>query len=217
MPDTSSERAAAAAAGAAAAGVGAAAIAARTAAAPNARVGASPAARATGDGRRSATVATDVGSPPPRRREGALEILLHLRRRRVAILGGLRHRPQHDAIGLGRQRARRRAVARRNDVVGEVLRQHAHRRRRVERRHAGQHAVERRAEAVDVGARVERLAAHLLGRHVVRRADHLPARADRALGGAALAQLREPEVEHLRVLDASRRRTTIRFSGLRSR
>jgi hypothetical protein len=101
----------------------------------------------------------------------------------------------------GGQRAARRAITRRHDVVGEVLRQHAHRRRRVERRLARQHAIERRAQAVNVRARVEILAAHLLRRHVIRRADHLPARADRRCAATALAQLRETEVEHLRVLD----------------
>jgi len=88
-----------------------------------------------------------------------------------------------------------------DDGIGDVLREHADGRRRLERRRAREHAVERRPEAVDVGARIERLAAHLLGRHVIRRAEHLLARRDRR-GLVGLAQLREPEVEHLDVLAA---------------
>ena len=73
------------------------------------------------------------------------------------------------------------------------------RRRRLERRQAAQHAIERRAQAVDVGARIERLGAHLLGRHVVRRADHRAAERDRRRL-LALAQLRQAEIQHLGVL-----------------
>ena len=44
---------------------------------------------------------------------------------------------------------------------------------------AEQHVVERRAERVQIGARVERLQVHRLGRAERRRADQLPARAHR--------------------------------------
>ena len=48
-------------------------------------------------------------------------------------------------------------------------------RRATERRRAGEHVIGEQAERVDIGARIDRLAAHLLGRHRRRRAEH-PAR-----------------------------------------
>ena len=82
-----------------------------------------------------------------------------------------------------------------------MLRQHRHGRRRVERWLAGQHAVERRPQAVDVCPGVDPLAPNLLGSHVIGRAEDLTAGAD---PGAVrpFSQLREPEIQHLDVLCA---------------
>ena len=64
---------------------------------------------------------------------------------------------------------------------------------------AGQQLEHQRAERVDVAARVDLVAADLLGRHEVRRADDLLP-IGLAVGARALVELREPEVEHLRVV-----------------
>ena len=62
---------------------------------------------------------------------------------------------------------------------------------------AGEHLVEHAAERVDVGAAVDRLAADLLGRHVLRRAEHVAGLRHRVLRAAAVvAQLGDAEVEH---------------------
>ena len=69
----------------------------------------------------------------------------------------------------------------------------------VERPPAGRHLVEHDPERVDVGARVNRLATHLLGRHVRQRPLEPADRPRRRLfdvGGGA-RQLRQAEVQHL--------------------
>jgi hypothetical protein len=78
---------------------------------------------------------------------------------------------------------------------------------RAERADAGEHLVEEHAEREHVGARVDRLALRLLGRHVPGRAPRL-ARGVVALDGGhahrRIALPRETEVEHLRMERARR-------------
>ena len=71
---------------------------------------------------------------------------------------------------------------------------HGHRVVVVVRHVAGQHLEREDAERVEVAARVERQAAALLGRHVLRRAEH---DAGLRLHAVALEQLRDREVEQL--------------------
>ncbi len=127
-----------------------------------------------------------------------LEVGRHLGGGSVTVLPRLAHRLEHDSIRLDRQR--RHEPTRGHDLVGEVLGENAHRRGRLERRLAGEHAIKRRAQAVQVGPRIERLTAHLFRRHVIGRAQHLGARAGRR-AFLTLAQLRQAEIENLRVLD----------------
>jgi hypothetical protein len=64
---------------------------------------------------------------------------------------------------------------------------------------AGQHAIHRAAQAVDVGAVIDGVRADLLGRHVVGGADEVAGAGDLAQLGP-LAQLGQAEVQHLGVL-----------------
>ena len=69
----------------------------------------------------------------------------------------------------------------------------------------GHHSKQQPAERIEIGARIDRLAAHLLGRHVIRRAHQ------RAIGGlhqrrgalGRVEDLGEAEIEHLDVLIAA--------------
>jgi hypothetical protein len=84
-----------------------------------------------------------------------------------------------------------RAIVRRRD---DALHQRIHARVgcALERRPAHQHLVEHDPEREDVRAAVERLALHLLRRHVLRRAEHLGLRAGRRrhVGDAEVGELR---------------------------
>ena len=93
--------------------------------------------------------------------------------------------------------------------IGEVRRRHADvrgqpldRRRRREHPAAGQHREHRRGERVEIAATVERLAARLLGRHELGRAEHHARLRERQLRARrarrALHQLGDAEVEDLR-------------------
>ncbi len=97
----------------------------------------------------------------------------------VAILGLLGETAEDDAAQADRH-AGRDPVRRRRRVVGH-RHQQRHQIRRGERPAAGDQLVERRAEAVDVGARVEGRAAQLLRRGVGRRRRQLVARRERGL------------------------------------
>lgn len=75
----------------------------------------------------------------------------------------------------GAGQARRQAAAGRFELGRVLLENGVHRlhaRGAAESALAGEHFIENRAEAEDVGARVGLLAAHLLGRHVAHRAHH---------------------------------------------
>ena len=102
-----------------------------------------------------------------RRRSQPAQIDRHLFRRLVAVLGVALETLHDDALELrieaGLQCGRRRQ-RRVQDRVGQPPGL-----RFVERPPAGRHLVEHDAERVDVRARVNRLATHLLGRHVRQR------------------------------------------------
>ena len=112
---------------------------------------------------------------------------------------------QHDPVERGRQRVVLVAGRRRVFLQDRVHR--LDRRIGVERAAAGEHLVEHDAEREDVGAVIDGLAAHLLGRHVAHRAEHRARARQRTrmgeqgrLGlnrGARLGQLGEAEVEDL--------------------
>src|SRR5688572_14770842 len=121
----------------------------------------------------------------------------------VAELAILLERLEHDLIEPGRDavldcRWRRR-------LLGEQALEDRRYGRALERQLAGRHFVEDDARRKYVAARVDVLAARLLGRHVRHRADGRPHRRQligcslRRAGVAAnrLAQLRDAEVEHL--------------------
>ena len=110
---------------------------------------------------------------------------------RVALVGVLAQRAQHD--GVERRRHRGVALRRRDRRLGDLLERDRHRRLGVERQRAGEQLVEHDPDRVEVGARVDRVALRLLGREVLRRAH------DRAgLGHVGGAGARDPEVGDLR-------------------
>ena len=115
--------------------------------------------------------------------EGAGEFLARLEPLR-GVLGGRLPDDFHE----------RRRDRRRRPWAVEDLRVENGRQRAGEWGFAMQQLVQDHAEGVDVGARVDRLSLHLLGRHVCRRADH-------ASGGRkavlVVDQLRDAEVEDL--------------------
>ena len=114
---------------------------------------------------------------------------------RVAKGGILRHRTLQDRVDLRRQ-TRVSLAGNRNRIL-EVRIQRGDVRRPVVREAARQRFEEQAAECVLVSATVERLAADLLGRDVVDRAQPLP------VGRAALrGPLRQPEVGEVGVLSA---------------
>jgi hypothetical protein len=86
--------------------------------------------------------------------------------------------------------------ARKNERVVEVLGQHGERRGRLERREAGEAAVDDAADGVDVGAPVDLLAADLLRRHVERGAEQR-AVAGGVQSGLVVADLGQAEVDDL--------------------
>ena len=91
----------------------------------------------------------------------------HQRRRVVAVGGLLLQRLVDDPVEPGHRGAAR---ERRRLLVQHGV-QHVDHRRAAERHPARQHLEEHRGQGEEIGAGVERLAAHLLWRHVVRRAD----------------------------------------------
>jgi hypothetical protein len=97
-----------------------------------------------------------------------------------------------------------RARARRLDLGGQVLGEHADRVLGGEHLRAGEHVVHERAHRIEIAARVDLVAADLLRRHEVRRADDLGALGDRGRRLILLwrAELGEAEVEHLREVAA---------------
>ena len=98
------------------------------------------------------------------------DIVLEFGRRRVTVLPVLRHRLRADRIPHARQAGHERAGRRRH--LRHVLIGDRHSRVAGERRTAGEHLIQHAAGRVQVGAHVDGLAASLLGREVLRGADH---------------------------------------------
>ena len=136
----------------------------------------------------------DRDTAPPRRAaagdrravEVAVEVVGERARRRVAIGGILGQAHAGDRRQVGGHPGRE--PARRGGLGVEDLGEQAGEGRRGERRPAGQQLVQRRAEAVDIGAAIDRadVAARLLRRHVRGRAEQR-ARAGQAAVGGRLA------------------------------
>ncbi len=84
--------------------------------------------------------------------------------------GCFSRRPMHDAVKAGRNRTARAGKIRR--IVVQHRRHRVGARIALKRPAAREHLVEHGSEAEDVGARVDRLPAHLLGRHVADGAEH---------------------------------------------
>src|SRR5215216_252242 len=151
------------------------------------------AAASTGPGRGSARDGA-LGAAVARQARGGARRAPEVARRRVALGRVLGERAQHDRVELGgqlparlgRPRRRIREVGPELGLVGLAL----------ERDAAGEHEVQDAAERVDVGAGVDALAADLLWRDVVERADPL-LRA--RLAAARERLLREPEVAQVDV------------------
>jgi hypothetical protein len=132
------------------------------------------------------------------------------RRHRLEIEGQVARRLESQ-LAIFLQATARQPLQRRRDVrqrfreIGRIVFQD--RAKRFDRRaalecaRAGQHLVEDRAEGEDVGARVDRLAAHLLGRHVADRAEDHARLRGRLLEDAAVigfrTQFRDAEIEDL--------------------
>ena len=112
-----------------------------------------------------------------------------------AIVGVLGHRAGQD--GVEARRRVRRAVMQRGRVVVEVGPQGRLVALALIRRHAGERVVEHAAQRVDVGARVEALAADLLGRDVAERPDPAAVAGGAGVRGHALG---EPEVGQVGVV-----------------
>ena len=133
---------------------------------------------------------------------GVVQVDVDLAGRLVAECRVLGQRLAHHRVHVGRHRvveAGQRLGLLGEDAVGGV----GHR-RRLERRAAGQHLVEHRAQREEVGAVVHLAAAQLLGRHVVERAEHQAGDGEPAIVSplAGLRELGQAEVEHLDQLPA---------------
>ena len=117
----------------------------------------------------------------------------HVRGGLIAVLGVLGQRLEHDGVEVGGDAVV--ALRRRHRVFPDMLVGDRHRRVADERRFAREHFVEHAAQRVDVGAGVDGVAAGLLGRKILRGADHR-----RGLGDAVAAVGDRPgdaEVHHL--------------------
>ena len=97
-----------------------------------------------------------------------LQLPGHVRGRRVAVAGIALQRAEENLLELGRDL--RVQLTRRRRIDQQTLVHHRQRIRPRERRLAGEHLIEHRAQRVDVAALVAALALHLLGRDVVGRA-----------------------------------------------
>ena len=111
-------------------------------------------------------------------------------RRLVALRRFLRQAPAHHAIDLRRHLLGQLGGILVRDGVGRIDRVGP-----LKGGLAGEHLVKDGAEAEDVGARVGRLAPHLLGRHVPDGAHHFAGQCPRV--GLRPRQLGDPEVEDL--------------------
>ena len=127
-------------------------------------------------------------------RQNALDVIDQLLRARVSLVAFLCHCFPDDSgrafgqLGAGVAKVRRR--------LGQVLRHHLGLRAAAIRRQPGEQVIQHRAERIDVGPSVELgLAAHLLGRYVVGRAERRPDLRHAAVGALGLA--RQPEVRQL--------------------
>jgi len=121
------------------------------------------------------------------------EVGAHLRGAPVAVVGVLGHRPEGDGVRIRGDRGV--APRWRDGRLAHVLVGDLHRRVGRERRFAGEQFVQDAAERVHVGARVDGVAAGLLGRQVLGSADH-----GAALGHALLVvehRLGDAEVDDL--------------------
>ena len=116
---------------------------------------------------------------------------------RGTIVGVLRHRVQHECLELAGH-----TVAERRRLFELELVEHRRQIPARERLAPGQDVIEHRARGEDVGPRVHRLAARLLGRHVIGRAQHRAgrghARIDEA-GHAEIENLQQPVALHEQV------------------
>ena len=101
----------------------------------------------------------------------------------VALGGPLRERPQHDRLQLAGDA--RLHDARRHRLVADLLHRDGHGRAAVERHPPGEHLVEDDADRVAVAGGGHLVAARLLGRQVLGRADHRA-----GLGHVAVARRR---------------------------
>jgi hypothetical protein len=143
-----------------------------------------------------------VGGRPARERA---QIGRELARARVALRRVLRETAAEDRLEPRRQLGME--APRRRRFVAQDGRQRLGGARAPERRLAGQHLVERAAEGEEIGAGVERLPPHLLGRHVGRRpqepaflrGEDLEPASLRRSGLLLLDELGQPEVEDLDV------------------
>ena len=130
----------------------------------------------------------------------------HRYRRVVAIGGLLLQRLVDHAVEPGHRAA---AGQGRRLLVQDGV-EHVDHRRAVERHLARQHLEEHRRQGEEIGARVERLPAHLLRRHVVRRADDGAGlgEAGRAVGAEAAGD--RPGQAEVEQLHAVRRQEQVR-------
>ncbi len=131
--------------------------------------------------------------------------LLHLRGRAEAVLAVLVERAQAHRLEGARNRQIRPALRRRLRRMVQMRHEHVDERPVAGKRSRPGHGlVEHDAGGVDVGARVELLAADLLRAHVIGRAADGAARGQVRV--ALAAQLGDAEVEHLDVLFAGAQR-----------